>query len=156
MTGFKGKRSAKFRGSQTHGSGAKKKRRGAGNRGGRGRAGRGKKGDGRLPSFWDSKLGKRGFKPANRYTAKVINLLWLDSGAETLVIEGKASKSGKTVVVNLRDLGYDKLLSKGSVSRPFQITVNSASAKAIEKVKAAGGSVTVLKQEDSKEEASEE
>ena len=35
----------KYRGSQTHGSGAKKKRRGAGNRGGRGMAGPGKIGD---------------------------------------------------------------------------------------------------------------
>lgn len=45
--------------------------------------------------------------------------------------------------INLGEMGYDKLLGKGRIDRAIHITVAEASARAIEKVEAAGGSVTV-------------
>ena len=45
--------------------------------------------------------------------------------------------------VDLGDLGIDKLLGSGRISKAISITVNHASAKAIEKVEAAGGSVII-------------
>ena len=44
---------------------------------------------------------------------------------------------------SLGEMGYDKLLGKGRIDRAINITVAEASARAIEKVEAAGGSVTV-------------
>ena len=44
--------------------------------------------------------------------------------------------------INLTDMGYDKLLGKGSISRAINITVSEASAGAMQKVVAAGGTVT--------------
>ena len=45
--------------------------------------------------------------------------------------------------INLSEMGYDKLLGKGRIDRAIHITVAEASARAIEKVEAAGGSVTI-------------
>ena len=44
--------------------------------------------------------------------------------------------------IDLGERGYDKLLGKGRIDRAIHITVAEASARAIEKVEAAGGSVT--------------
>lgn len=47
-------------------------------------------------------------------------------------------------VLDLAGLGYDKLLGQGSVHSAYNIKVARASSSAIEKIKAAGGSVVVL------------
>ena len=52
MTVNKRKKNSRQRGSHTHGWGAMKKHRGAGNRGGRGAAGSGKRADSKKPSIW--------------------------------------------------------------------------------------------------------
>jgi large subunit ribosomal protein L15 len=43
--------------------------------------------------------------------------------------------------LDLSALGIDKLLGTGKVSSALTVTVDSASAKAVEKIEAAGGSV---------------
>ena len=45
--------------------------------------------------------------------------------------------------INLGEIGYDKLLGKGRIDRPINITVSKASALAVSKVEAAGGSVNI-------------
>ena len=45
--------------------------------------------------------------------------------------------------IDLTEMGYDKLLGSGRMERALNITVASASARAIEKVEAAGGSVNL-------------
>lgn len=134
MTINKGKKNVKQRGSKTHGWGSMKKHRGAGNRGGRGRAGTGKKAGQKTPSYWQTRhYGKIGFKARGApIKIKSINL----NGLAKLII-------GKNEV-NLRDLGFSKLLGKGKGIK-LKIIVESASAKAIEKVKAAGGEVILPK-----------
>ena len=49
---------------------------------------------------------------------------------------------------DLTEMGFDKLLGRGSIDRPLSITVKEASAKAIQKVEAAGGSVEAGEGED--------
>jgi len=46
-------------------------------------------------------------------------------------------------VINLTEAGYSKLLGTGKVMSKWSITVAQASEKAIEKVKNAGGTVTL-------------
>ena len=123
-------RTTKFRGrSRYHGRG-KKAGRGAGKRGGRGNAGINKH---RLmtrlkymPRHW----GMYGFNrhPSLRNVNVSINLQEVQS-----IAEGDS--------INLGKMGYDKLLGKGRIDRAIHITVAEASARAIEKVEAAGGSV---------------
>ena len=55
--------------------------------------------------------------------------------------DGKAS-------INLGELGIDKLLGSGRINAAMTITVANASATAIEKVEAAGGSVNLEDSED--------
>jgi large subunit ribosomal protein L15 len=124
-------RTNKFRGSRYHGRG-KKSGRGAGKRGGRGNAGINKY---RLltrlkymPRHW----GMHGFNrhPSLRKVNISINLQELQDMTEE-------------DTVNLGELGYDKLLGKGKMNRGMNITVAKASARAVSKVEAAGGTVTI-------------
>ena len=50
--------------------------------------------------------------------------------------------------VNLTELGYDKLLGKGPISKAMKIIVGEASPKAVAKVEAAGGSVSANSDDD--------
>ena len=54
--------------------------------------------------------------------------------------------------INLTEMGYDKLLGSGRIDRALNITVGSASARAIEKVEAAGGSVNLSDDDEDWEE----
>jgi len=136
MTHNKRKKNSRQRGSWTHGWGAKKKHRGAGHRGGRGRAGSGKKGDVKKPSYWKTeKFGKVGFTSL-RKKVKAINLSQLQ-----LLI-------GKETSFDLTKKGYDKLLGAGSILGRVELVVNSASAKAIQKVEKVGGKVILPKKEE--------
>ena len=135
-------RTNKFRGrSRYHGRG-KKAGRGAGLRGGRGNAGINKH---RLmtrikymPGHW----GMHGFNrhPSLRKVNISINLKEVCQ-----IAEGDE--------INLSEMGYDKLLGSGRIEKALKITVAYASARAIEKVQAAGGSVIL---EDGDEEWEEE
>lgn len=128
----------KGRGSRTHGKGSQKKGRGAGNRGGRGKAGRWKH-----EKYPIERKGKYGFKRPQRYDqeATTVNVGFLDETADDLVREGFAEKDGDRYVVDLGDMGIDKLLGSGRVNQELEIQVENASASAVEKVESAGGEV---------------
>jgi large subunit ribosomal protein L15 len=151
MTDNKRKKNSRQRGSWTHGWGAKKKHRGAGHRGGRGNAGSGKRGDAKKPRYWKDPnyFGEKGFSSANSEKVETINISHLDAIAETLVKSGKATKENNMISIDLNALGYTKLLGAGKTSRKLNITVNTASKSAEEKINANGGKLTLL---DKKEE----
>jgi len=159
MVENKRKKNSRQRGSWTHGWGAKKKHRGAGHRGGRGNAGSGKKGDAKKTKFWENVnyFGKRGFTSQNQKNIKIkaINLAHLEAMLDSLVAQGKATKQKDMIKINLSDLKYNKLLGAGKVNSKFELTVDSASESAINKVAQAGGKVTVLPKKE-KEKASNE
>ena len=79
-----------------------------------------------MPGHW----GMHGFNrhPGLRVVNASINL-------------GKVSEIAEGDSINLTEMGFDKLLGRGKIGRPLRITVSEASAKAIAKVEAAGGSV---------------
>jgi large subunit ribosomal protein L15 len=64
---------------------------------------------------------------------------WLNLDDLPLVARNSTSVGS----LDLGAMGFDKLLGQGKVSQSFSIKVPRASSKAIEKVKAAGGSVEV-------------
>lgn len=117
------KKTKKMRGSHTHGYGSKKKHRGAGSKGGKGLAG--SSGHKKLFAMekFPERFGKRGFR-RRRKGRRTINVGEL---------EGKK--------IDLDKAGYDKLLGKGSVSKPFRIKVKKLSKKAKEKIEKAGGRI---------------
>ena len=135
------RRKALKTGSRTRGRGHKKGR-GAGLRGGRGNAGCHKTKRimyERVGRVW----GAHGFKrPQTVVMANnAINLKVIEESAAEWVDQGNASKKEKTVSIDLKKMGYDKLLGTGVPSQAYKITISAASAKAVEKVEAAGGEI---------------
>jgi large subunit ribosomal protein L15 len=141
MSMMKRKKVTKYRGSKTHGCGSMKKRRGAGHRGGRGRAGSGKRGDGKKPMYWKEKAAK-GFSSQLKADT-TINVGHLSSCIITLTREGFADEKSGMYVLDMTKLKVTKLLGAGNTALKFDITVDTASPKAIEKIEKAGGKVTV-------------
>ena len=95
---------------------------------------------------WD--FGKTGFKRPQDMVrlSKVnsVNVKDLDYKIESLVEEKKATKSGNTYSINLKDINIQKILGRGEINKKINITVKKASERAIQKIEAAGGKVTVL------------
>ena len=144
MVTSKRKKVTKYRGSKTHGGGAKKKRRGAGNRGGRGKAGSGKRADQKksaiLKKYGNKYFGKKGFQ--SRYKKqKIINLYELENKLEEFIKISLAKKEKDGYIINLKGSEYGKLLGSGRISNKYFISVNSFSKKAKEKIERLGGKI---------------
>ena len=103
----KRKKNTRQRGSKTHGWGAKKKHRGAGNRGGRGKAGTGKRADQKKPTilkkYGRSYFGKFGFKKPNKKNIKAINLEYLEKNFDELLKNKLIKQEKDTFIINLKD-----------------------------------------------------
>ena len=136
----KRKKVVKYRGGTTHGGGHRKKRRGAGSRGGRGRAGTGKRASHKVAGGMVI-TPKRGFRP--RSTEKIINCVnvayFTESRLQSLVLAGTAKNVDGKYIVNLTALNIQKLLGAGSLKCKVDVTVETFSAKAEEKIVKAGG-----------------
>jgi large subunit ribosomal protein L15 len=145
----KRKKNSRQRGSMTHGWGAKKKHRGSGNRGGKGMAGTGKRADSKKPMIWKDTnyFGKRGFTSHTGEEAITINAGYISTHIMKLYESGIASKKDDMYTIDLTAAGYTKLLGKGNVDVKLLLVVATATPKAIEAVKKAGGSVTLAKEE---------
>lgn len=139
------KKFSRQRGSFTHGWGSKKKHRGAGNRGGKGLAGTGKRADTIKTLYWKDKkyFGKYGFKPKGRTKkdTKAMNIGYINERLDKFLASKLIVKEVDHYVVDLKKLGYNKLIGAGKVSNKFRINVKYASGKAIERIKQAGGEV---------------
>jgi large subunit ribosomal protein L15 len=122
----------KFRRSRTHGKG-KKAGRGAGLRGGRGNAGLCKHKFMYMMKYMPDHYGKHGFKRPQYVTVKdrVINVGQLEE------------RFPEKHSIDLEKEGYDKLLGAGILNLKLKIKVNSASEKAINKIKEKGGEVNL-------------
>lgn len=141
-------RFSRRRGGHTHGWGSMKKRRGAGNRGGRGMAGTGKRGDAKKPMIWKNKkyFGKYGFKKKNIiHKVKPVNLAYFEEKLNKLIEKKLIEQKGDLYIIDVKKLGFNKVLGYGKPTKKFQITSQSFSKDAIEKIKAAGGEAIELK-----------
>jgi large subunit ribosomal protein L15 len=145
MTQRRKKKNVKLRGSKTHGYGSMKKHRGGGHRGGRGNAGSGKRSDAKKPSSWKTRPpgspNSKGFFSHIREDHVTMNVGHVSSIADRLVLEKKALVTQGAVVINLREIGVDKLLGSGKVTKKLKITVPLAAPAAKEKIEAAGGTL---------------
>lgn len=146
------------RGSHTHGWGAKKKHRGKGNKGGAGMAGTGKRGDQKKPVIWKNTkyFGRYGFEFKGVKQQPAITIRALCSDLPALVAKGTATESKGAYAIDLAAAGYGKLLATGTPTAKLTVTVAKATEKAIAKIEAAGGSVTVTAAADETDEASDD
>ena len=165
----KRKKSTRYRGSQTHKRGHRKRTKGSGNKGGVGMSGS----ENQKKSWVINKFGIEYFgrdKALRRgHSApklKVINLSDLIERFDSLIKQGVAKQTPKGFEFNLKGykilgngrfefnlIGY-KILGNGPLGAKIFVKASAASKQAIEQIKAAGGSVELDSEEEkeSKEE----
>jgi len=132
---------SKYRGSRTCGGGTHKNRRGAGNRGGRGRAGHR---DHRFSHFLianDVHNGKHGFVNKNPTRLTAIDIGDIDQMADDLVAAGKAALDGDAIVIDAGQIGIDKILGGGQVTKKMNISALSVTDRARQKIEENGGRI---------------
>ena len=144
----KRKKNSRQRGSHTHGWGAKKKHRGAGNRGGRGMAGSGKRADTRKPSIWKEEyFGKHGFiKKGAVEKINGINIKEIEEKFDKLAKSKAITKEGDAYAIDISKIGCNKLLGSGNITRKYKIKARYASKGVIEKIKEAGGEIILSRE----------
>jgi len=142
------KKSRRLRGrTRTMGWGRIGQHRKSGSKGGYGAAGLGKHGWHWTLKYAPTWYGKHGFNPPRiRVGMKLrsINVGQLDEIARMLREKGEAQTENGKIVVDLAAMGVAKLLGDGKVTQPIKVIVPLASARAVEKVKEAGGEVVLL------------
>jgi large subunit ribosomal protein L15 len=136
---------SKYRGSRTCGGGTHKNRRGAGNRGGRGRAGI------NAHHFvkWYKEMGgpvfgKDGFfhNPAVLVTTMDVGII--DQIIPSLIAQGIAKQEGDAVTIDVADMGIEKVLGSGRVTRKINISAEAFSETAKAKIEKMGGKAQVV------------
>ena len=126
-----GTKANKHRGRNRYHGRGKKAGRGAGKRGGRGNAGMNKQRVMTRIKYMPNHWGMHGFNrhPTLRTVYVTVNVSQLAD-----IADGNDS-------INLTELGIDKILGSGRINVALKVTVAEASARAVEKIEAAGGSV---------------
>ena len=118
------------RGRKLHGWGSKKKHRGKGSKGGHGYGGSHKHKYSYIVNYEPEHYGYKGFVRPGKKKLKAINV-----GEIEKILE----KQEHGEVLDLRAMGYGKLLSRGTISVAVKIRVPKATEKAKLKVEQAGG-----------------
>jgi large subunit ribosomal protein L15 len=142
------KRSRYYRGSRTHGYGRTGQHRKSGSRGGRGHVGYHKHKWSWTVKYAPDWYGRHGFTrhPSLVTVFNTVNVGELDIRIKDLYEKGVASREGDVFVIDLTRVGVNKLTGSGQVRNKMIIKVPFATRKAIEKVKAVGGNVLLLKE----------
>ncbi|MFW5912494.1 MAG: uL15m family ribosomal protein [Candidatus Hadarchaeota archaeon] len=141
MTKRKSRKSRSKRGSRTHGGGSARNRRHSGHRGGKGRAGSHKHKWRQISTKEPHHFGKYGFKrpPQMQKDVNTINVGELDEYADELLNGGLAEKEDGEIVLDASELGVDKVLGGGKVTRPLRIRADKFSDSVRRKLEDAGG-----------------
>jgi large subunit ribosomal protein L15 len=133
----------KRRASRTHGYGRVGQHRGGGKRGGHGKAGFHKHGWTYIVKHEPDYFGKKGFTSPRSLGQKlnIINVGQLEELVKKLAVEEQLKKKEGKVLLDLNELGYDKLLGMGNVTKPILVKVAFHSESAAKKVQEAGGQI---------------
>jgi large subunit ribosomal protein L15 len=136
----------KMRGSRSIGGGCYKKRRGAGHKGGRGNAGASKHHWTRTVKYDPNHFGKYGFKRPQKTINKVnpVNLSYLDAKVDYLLDVGLATQEGNSIVIDVTELGYNKVLGGGKIFKSLTIKSPMFSTSAENKIQEAGGEAITI------------
>ena len=143
MSPHKLRKVRKRRGSRTHGYGRVGQHRAGGKRGGHGKAGLHKHGWTYVVKHEPDYFGKKGFTSPRTIGQKVnvINVGQLEELVDKLAVEEQLKKKEGKVFLDLNQLGYEKLLGMGSITKPVLVKVVSHSTTAAKKVQEAGGQI---------------
>jgi len=136
---------SKFRGSRTCGGGTHKNRRGAGNRGGRGRAGINAHHFVRYyVEMGGPVFGKNGFHNPTSARVSAVDISVIDRMVPALLANGLAKEEDGIVTIDAREIGIDKVLGSGKVTRKIKISAGSFSVQAKSKIEQSGGQAVIV------------
>ena len=121
-------------------------RRGVGHRGGRGMSGGHKHMWTWIVKYDPKHYGKYGFKrPQKTITRfKTVNLDFIDEKAVGLVDKNLATQENGIIVIDVTELGYNKVLGNGKITKPLIIKSPKFSHTALTKIENAGGEAVVI------------
>ncbi|RLF23672.1 MAG: 50S ribosomal protein L15 [Thermoprotei archaeon] len=141
------KKSRYMRGTRTCGWGRTGQHRKSGLRGGVGHAGMHKHMWTWVIKYCPDYFGKHGFTRPPELIPKVnsINVGTLCAEAESLLRRGLAEMKEGKILIDVRKLGYNKVLGGGRVDKPLIVVAPSFSKSAIEKIKASGGEAITVR-----------
>ena len=136
---------SKFRGSRTCGGGTHKNRRGAGNRGGRGRAGINAHHFVRYYlEMGGPVFGKNGFSNPTSTSVRAVDISVIDQMVPALLAKGLAKEEEGIVIIDAGEIGIDKVLGSGKVTRKIKISASSFSMQAKSKIEQSGGQTLIV------------
>jgi len=145
------KKSRKLRGrTRTMGWGNVGQHRKSGSRGGKGAAGMHKHRWTWVVKYFPNWFGKHGFtrvNPKHQPTVKGINVGVLDEIASRMVLENKAVFDKDKILINVIDLGFNKVLGGGTVTNKLKVITYDITKVAKEKIEKAGGEVILVSKE---------
>ena len=127
----------KLRGQRTHGGGGTKNRRGAGSRGGVGRAGSHKH---KFSKYYLDFGVKRTLKAKKK--SITINVEEIQERIEEWLAIGKVKNENGIIIVDGKNIGFGKVLGRGTIAKKIKIENASLTKKAAEKITGAGGQIT--------------
>ena len=139
----KKKKSRRYRGSQTHGRGAKERTRGYGSRGGKGMAGTGKRADQKktliLVKYGKKYFGKdKALRRGKRKEVESIALENIVNNINSLIKRGIAKENKGFYEIDLKKY---KIIGNGKIDMKLRINALAASKGAQKAVKKAGGEI---------------
>ncbi|MEM2122244.1 MAG: uL15 family ribosomal protein [Candidatus Bathyarchaeia archaeon] len=134
----------KLRGSRTHGWGISGQHRGIGMKGGHGKAGWCKHKWTHVVKYGRSSISEKGFRNPTSKSLSVLNLSQLGDLIHKLKASDELlSMKGDKYFIDLKALGYEKLLGNGRIEIPIIVSVPKYSEKAKKKLEDAGGSIAL-------------
>jgi large subunit ribosomal protein L15 len=140
----KSKKINKLRGRRAAGYGFSAGHRASGQRGGKGMAGSKKHHYIKIMKENPRYFGKWGFKRPQKLLDNlvVLNIGEIDEAADRLVEKGVATMTGKRYNIDISQLGIDRILGSGKVTKKLNLTgVKSITVRAREKVTGVGGTI---------------
>ncbi len=131
----------KQRGTRTYGRGCSKRGRGSGEKGGRGLSGGHKHKWSYVLKHMPEHFGKHGFtRPlAARREISSINVGELDERLDELLQQGIAKREEERIVVDVKKLGFERVLGGGRVTHSIEVIAKEFVGSAKRKLEEAGG-----------------
>ncbi len=131
----------KQRGTRTYGRGCSKRGRGSGEKGGKGLSGGHKHKWSYVLKHMPEHFGKHGFtRPlAARREISSINVGELDERLDELLQQGIAKREEERIVVDVKKLGFERVLGGGRVTHSIEVIAKEFVGSAKRKLEEAGG-----------------
>jgi len=135
------KKVGRQRGNRTYGRGCVKRGRGSGERGGTGMSGGHKHKWSYVLRHMPNYFGKYGFKrpPELRREVRTINVGEIEERLDSLLETGVAKKDGEKFIIDVTELGYEKVLGGGKVTKPLVVKAKQFADLAVKKLQEVKG-----------------